>query len=673
MSLVRSSSFRFAALAAAAATFIAIGCESFFGIGLRVAIEPDEPGDDDPLAVVVVTSPVGDGPWTYAYAWTRNDEAQADLTADTVPADRTELGDTWSVAVVPTDADGNAGDEAVATVTLAEPIPDNDQDGFHEEEDCDDNDPDVNPNAVERCNGVDDDCNEVVDDGTTGDFRDDDNDGFDNCSDDGVPGGEGTDCNDANADVYPDAPEICDGTRDNSCDGVDDGDEVDDDGDLVTECTGDCDDEDPAVNPLDVDQDTASTCDAVPDCDDEDPGLNVNDLDNDGSTTCDGDCDDDDTAANANDGDNDGVTTCGPDGVFDTADDDCDDGDVDNFPGNPEVCDGADNDCDGVVEVGNANVDGDAFTECQGDCDDDDASAFPGGTEVCDGADNDCANGVDDGFDLDGDGFTTCGADGVPGNTDDDCDDTNPSGFGVNPGATEVCNAIDDDCGDGVDEGFDADGDGFTTCGADGVAGNLDDDCDDNNAARFPLNPGATETCDGVDEDCDGTIDDGFDGDSDGVTTCGPDGTAGNLDDDCDDNNSGLFPGNPETIDGIDNDCDAFVDEYTWTTVNALLGGNCSCHTGPTHSATGGTSGVHSLGGPGGYNQLVNAAAFESSLLRVAPGDSVQSYFMHKLDGTQAAPPANGSGGRMPLTGNFFPAADLTGIRNWIDAGAPND
>jgi len=517
---------------------------------------------------------------------------------------------------------------------IDEDFTDADGDGYAFCVDCDDANQGINPGVDEICDGIDNNCNDVVDEGP-----DADGDGYTSCN--------SVDCNDYDPSIYPGADEICDG-EDNNCDGeVDEG--FDEDGDGVSTCTGDCDDTNPDINWLapeqcngidencsghvadeyeDLDGDGYTPCGG--DCFDAYPGQGTNPelINPDATEICDGidnncdgtidegcatttyyrdadgdtygdpndsvfamdqpegyvenadDCDDTDAAVNPGateicngiddncdglvdegfDADGDGFTTCA---------DDCDDTNAAVNPGATEICNGFDDNCDGEIDEGCTtyyrDADGDTYGDADnsivgtsppsgyvsnaGDCDDADAAVNPGATEICNGIDDNCDGNIDEGCatyyqDADGDGYgnpevsevATSPPAGYVTNADD-CDDTNAA---VNPGATEICNGIDDNCDGKIDEGFDADGDGFTTCAG---------DCDDTNAA---VNPGATEICNGIDDDCDGEIDEGFDADGDGFTTC-----AG----DCDDANAAVNPGATEICNGIDDNCDGAVDE----------------------------------------------------------------------------------------------------------------
>ncbi len=440
--------------------------------------------------------------------------------------------------------------------------------------DCDDENENANPGETEICNGIDDNCSGVADDGLT--FT--------------------TYYADADSDTYGDA-----GSSTSTCDGAPAG--------YVSDDT-DCDDTNENINPGETE-----VCNAVDDnCDgNTDEGLTF--------TTYYADADSD-TYGDA------GSTTTTCDGApagYVIDDTDCDDTNADINPGESEVCNAIDEDCDGTADDGlafityYADADSDTYgdagsttTTCDGapagyvaddtDCDDTNADINPGAAEVCNAIDEDCDGTADDGLtfvtyykDLDADTYgsalsgtvTTC--DGAPATyvaADGDCDDLNAD---INPGETEICNAIDDDCSGVTDDGLtfttyyaDADSDtygdaGSSTTTCDGApAGYVadDTDCDDTNA---DINPGAAEVCNAIDEDCDGAADDGltfvtyyrdFDEDAYGsvssgtVTTCdGAPATYVAAEGDCDDFNADINPGEVEICNFIDDNCSGIADE----------------------------------------------------------------------------------------------------------------
>jgi hypothetical protein len=295
-------------------------------------------------------------------------------------------------------------------------------------------------------------------------------------------------------------------------------------------------------------------------------------------------------------------------------DQDCDDAEPTTYPGAKETCDERDNDCDGntdegVLQTFYADEDRDGYGDAavlacaltdglstvRGDCDDDDASRAPGAPEVCDEADNDCDGVVDelvesafyrDG-DKDGHGDAeevawACAAPEGYASLADDCDDSNSDIF---PSAAELCDTLDNDCDGLTDEDnlstfyADADGDGHGSAAAAIVACGLRDgyaaaatDCDD---ADADISPDATEGCtDGVDNDCDGATDEGalstyyLDADADGhagdstVLDCALlDGYYTSATD-CDDTDEDISPDARELCgDSHDNDCDGTADE----------------------------------------------------------------------------------------------------------------
>ena len=494
-----------------------------------------------------------------------------------------------------------------------------DSDGFPADEDCNDEDGSINPDAEEICDGIDNNCNDEIDEGVTTTFyADTDGDGF---GDEGViteactvPEGyveDTTDCEDSDAAIYPGADEYCD-AADNDCDG-----EVDED-DAIDAPTWY---RDADADGYGDDSDTAIACsapsgyvDVADDCDDDDDRFHPDAVEDDCTDKNDYNCD---GSVGYADEDGDGFAAC----------EECDDTDADINPDAIEVCDGADNDCDTETDEPDAvdaqtwydDSDADGYGDgslatvaCDQpsgtvldstDCDDSDTNQNPGATEYCNSEDDDCDGDIDEDdaadvsdwyYDGDGDGFgdadssvTTCDQPSDYVSNDTDCDDTDGD---VNPGESEVCDEIDNNCDGSIDEDSaidadtwyaDTDEDSYgdpdsSTSACDQPSGYVADSTDCNDANNN-INPDAEEVCDAADNNCDGVVDEDeavdaptwyADDDSDtygdassAVTRCSQPSGYVSDDEDCDDTSAAINPAATEVCDDVDNDCDGDIDD----------------------------------------------------------------------------------------------------------------
>jgi hypothetical protein len=241
--------------------------------------------------------------------------------------------------------------EPVADVVLGGPV-DADGDGYPEEHDCDDNDASRNPSATEICDGIDQDCDDEIDEDATGDieaWEDLDGDGYGDddarltgCT---VPDGAATeagDCNDDDDTIHPDAEEICDAI-DNDCDGLldDEDDSIDASGlvELYEDADGD------GHGALGTDtilacEDSPTAAPQADDCDDNNAGVFPGAARLESIDACMEDVDNDDWGAAV------------PTSAAALAGSDCDDDNVFIRPDQTETCDGIDNDCDGDIDEG---------------------------------------------------------------------------------------------------------------------------------------------------------------------------------------------------------------------------------------------------------------------------------------------------------------------------------
>jgi hypothetical protein len=506
------------------------------------------------------------------------------------------------------------GDPEVSVRACAQPVGYVAQAG-----DCDDGVSAVNPTATELCDSIDNNCDGTIDEGTAANaltwYADVDEDQQGDaassvraCSQPVGYVSDTRDCDDARDDVYAGAPESCDGV-DNDCDGSTDEGEA----------------TDAPTWYADTDEDDYGDIDVL-------------------------------------------VVACAaPDGYVADSSDCNDDSDL-IYPGAPERCNGADNNCDGDIDLGGSAEDaplwyadtdedgfGDALVSVQAcspptgyvgnddDCDDDSTPVNPDAVEVCDGVDNNCDDSIDPDTAFDAATWHRDADEDTWGNPDvftrscqqpagyvaraGDCNDGQTA---VNPDAVEICDRIDNDCDTVIDPPssagaptwyLDDDGDTFGTlsdavvaCYAPPRRVNRAGDCND---ALEQINPEAIEVCDGVDNNCDDSIDPPgsvgearFYRDQDGdlygnpsisqLACAQPAGYVTNTLD-CNDNNNAINQDAVEICDGVDNNCDRSVDESL----------SRSCYGGP--------AGTSSIGSCRAGSQACSAGTWGSCVGEVRP------------------------------------------------------
>jgi hypothetical protein len=590
------------------------------------------------------------------------------------------------------DADGDTYGDALTLVTSCDTIP---AGYITDEGDCNDSDPLVNPLGMENCNGIDDNCNNQVDEGLLQAFYPDlDLDGFGDessgimaCSE---PAGYITDhgdCNDNDGLTNPSAMEVCNGIDDNCNTQTDEGlltafypdSDLDGFGDQsagTMACTvpggyitdsSDCNDHDFLINPAELE-----SCNGIDDnCNSSiDEGVQVvfySDVDGDGygdvnvtEMSCTAppgyvsdntDCNDGPGYSGINPG---ALETCN--GLDDNCNSQVDesaittyyfDNDADGYGSLPDSiiggctvpsgyslnhldCDDnnpntwlissyyADADSDGygnlsAVIYSCSEIAPPGFVAESTDCNDASENIHPGGMELCNGTDDNCDGQIDEGIkstfyaDVDGDGFgdignTTLACFAPPGYVlnSNDCNDDPAGGF-IHPNTTETCNGVDDNCDGQIDEGVkstfyaDADGDGFGDAGNSMLAcfaptGYVIDgtDCSDSPGSEL-INPNGMETCNNLDDNCNGQIDegvkstfyadvdgDGFGDEGNSVLSCGePNGYTSDSTDCNDSPNAAAINKNAmETCNGVDDNCDGQTDEGVKTIFYADVDGD---------------------------------------------------------------------------------------------------
>ncbi len=431
--------------------------------------------------------------------------------------------------------------------------------------DCDDTNASIYPGATELCNNIDDDCDGIIDDGFENDTCDKtcENNGFNWTGNGGNLNCCGDDPNEDNPFEWP-IEITCDDTNDNDCDGLIDGADpdchfcTDNDGDGYNQSkagcgTPDCDDTNASINPgaTEICNGVDDDCDTIIDGMTQSCGLGAC---SGGNQTCTagvwGDCSTYNTDCGV-------CAICNETGVCVddlTQDTDCDSNDLPEVASCFNVPDGINftwdfganfnsqcsgvNNCTSMTYNYTHECD---ITQCGAECEyDSDCSD----TE-CDGSDgcyagtyrdyNDTVNNCTDScactnltcVDYDTN-ITDNDGDGYDIECDGDCNDTNAS---INPGATEICNGVDDDCDGTIDEGFENDtcqptcvSNGFNWTGNGGQLNCCGDDSGEDNPFQVP----ELNCSDSNDNDCDGDVDCN-DTDCNGVVVCDNDAPFVNI------------------------------------------------------------------------------------------------------------------------------------------------
>lgn len=551
--------------------------------------------------------------------------------------------------------DNVTDDDAIDQITW---YPDGDEDGFglsaqsqirckkpngHTEKsgDCDDTRADIHPDATELCNQVDDNCDGVIDTDAEDQFTwylDVDEDGYGHADDTilscSQPEGRVAnklDCDDSPTGtlIHPNATELCN-DRDDDCNGITDENAQDaptwyadkdkdgfgDASNATQNCTQppgtvanklDCNDTAQEINPdvAEICDTIDNNCDEIIDTDAVDLHIYYVDEDKDGYGHP--------TKS---------VEACSKPNGYALENTDCADTDETRHPGVTEICDGIDNNCNGIIDADAVNpptwyqdTDKDGYGDpdiseatCFGppdfvadnsDCDDTNIAVHPNATEVCNAIDDNCDNVIDTDavdrtlfyLDTDKDGYgdpeffvlaCTKPAQYVVDNTD--CDVVNKD---VHPGATEICDEIDNNCDDVIDTDavdlhtyyLDEDQDGYghpvtsvDTCSKPVGYALENNDCNDRDET---IHPDAEEICDITDNNCNGVTDldtqnppvwyqdsddDGYGDTKISVATCVPSIKFVPNKLDCDDGDPNVHPLADELCNTIDDNCDNVID-----------------------------------------------------------------------------------------------------------------